>query len=167
MKKILTYMTVFAAVLMCFTSCEKNKDPEPTEIAANLAGDWQGYIQEYKRYGDTGNDYRVNDDQKWVVMRFNKTHETGGNGYQVEFKNDHMSQLAGNDAKNEFTWLVTSSRIEITYNTWDRVYFQFDKNNFPTSSSFKGDWFIFSQKYKFQFDYTKREFKDWGKYFNI
>jgi hypothetical protein len=167
MKKILTYMTVFAAVVMCLTGCKKDKDPEPSEIATNLVGDWQGWIQEYKRYGDAGNDYRVNDDRKWVVMRFNKTHETGGKGYQVEFKNSYMYETAGDDCKNEFTWLVTSSGIEITYKTWDAVFFQFDKESFPTSSSFKGDLYVFSQKYKYQFDYTKRTFNEWRNYFNF
>ena len=167
MKKILTNMTLLFAVMMCFTSCKKEEEIDLSEIATNLAGDWQGTIQEYKRYGDVGNDYRVNDDEKWVVLRFNKTHETGGNGYQVEFKNSYMADIPGNDAKNEFTWLVTKGQIKITYKTWDAVYFNFDSNNQPTPNRFWGECYVTSQKYMYRFNYTKTTFNDWGKYFNI
>lgn len=169
MKKIFTYLTVCAAVMMVFTGCKKEEEFEPAEVATNLVGDWQGHIQEFKRYGDTGNTYNPNRGRKWVVMRFNKTTDTEGTGYQLEFNNEFMNNTPGADDMSRFNWKVREGRIEITYLTsgWDEVYMTYDKKSRDNinGSVFKGEFMTYSGQYKFVFDYSKKTFTGWDTYF--
>jgi len=170
MKKILTYVTVFAVVLMCLTACEKEKEFEPAEVANNLIGDWQGHIQEYKRMGDTGTNYYPNDDRKYVVMQFNKTTETEGTGYQLEFKNESKFKNGTESDKSKFDWKVREGRIEITYHQdgWSEVYMTYDKKSRDniSGSVFKGEFITYKGNYKYVIDLNKKYFAEWNKYFN-
>ncbi len=165
MKRLFTYVTLFAAIILCMSSCKKDEEKERNEVANNLVGDWQGYIQEWKSYDSNKTSYIPNHERRWVCMRFNRSSDSSsGTGYQIEFKNEFMNNTPDADDMNEFNWRVNGDHLEITYKTWDAIYLEFKKSTI-NGSDFKGSFFTFSKVYKYEFDYKRKAFDDWDKYF--
>ncbi len=161
MKRVFTYMTVFAAIAMMtlVTSCKKN-EKDPFDVATGIiAKDWQGYLQDQK---ENGSDWKDMDRTK-IIIHFEKTGETPfqGIGYQLELEDD------GNvKDKNKFKWYISSDRIDIDYDTWSDVFIEYNNDGFQVDATrFKGEMHD-GKQHRYLFDLTPTPAIDWTKYFS-
>ncbi|MBR1503787.1 MAG: hypothetical protein IJ618_07905 [Prevotella sp.] len=161
MKKVFTYMTIFAAIAMMtlVTSC-KNSDKDPNDVANGiLAKDWQGYLEDQKESGSSWKEM----DRTKVTIHFEKTAASPfqGIGYQLELEDDGSVK-----DKNKFTWTISSDRINIDYETWTDVFIEFNHDVFQVDANqFRGEMYD-GKQHRYLFDLKPTPAVDWTKYFS-
>jgi len=160
MKKLFTYMTIFAAMTMMM-SCSKD-EKEPVQVSKDITGkDWQGYMDTYK--GNNGA-WKNMDERSFVVIRFNgAANALKGDGYQLEFKNSTMSGDPSD--KSAFRWEIENGELHIAYTAgWTDVWIDYN-NCTVTSETFNGDMYDHNE-HKYTFWLKAGVSIDWTKYFN-
>lgn len=170
MKKLLTCMTMIAAMAVMTVSCSKDDDKDTPaqrlEFANKLTmngttATWEGTDQ--RQFKELGN--WVNKSQSYVVIRFdrNSTTDTQGTGVVLTFQNSYKEDFK---ERSEFTWNFNNDQLHINYRRsgWQPVYAEYRTNELIIDNSgFKGFWFE-STDTRYQFSYIKSNFTDWDKY---
>lgn len=162
MKKIFTCATVLFAAFLMFSSCNKDDNRDPKEVANLLIDyDWQGYQDAYKKNGSSWVD---NDERTYNVLKFKKSLSgaLSGTGYLLQFESEYMN--TNPDVVN-IIWRITDDRIEIEYDLpgWKGVYINFN-DAVINENSFKGEMFD-RYDHKYVFNFAKKRYSDWDKYF--
>lgn len=175
MKKLISFMAIFAAMAMtmAFVSC--GGDDDDTDSAANrlafankltqngLSCTWEGLSMQQRKEMGSWNDER----QMYAVMRFDRTatSETQGTGILLFFENSYKESFIEG---SEFTWTFSDDMLRLSYRRggWKAQYAEYRTSELVINgNTFNGTLFE-STDFKYRFNFTKSTFTDWAKYIN-
>jgi hypothetical protein len=167
MKKLLIFMTMFAAAALLTVSCSKDDDDkDPAVVVKDLTStDWQGEVKELRKR--SGGSWEDGSQTHWAVMRFRAegTKALSGIGYQLEYRNEHTTAENKTD-ESSFTWRIDGDKIRIIYNNreWHSLYINYNDANI-NASVFTGEMIDNEDdRYKFLFNFSKTTFSELDHY---
>ena len=162
MKKLFIYMTMFLAAALFTVSCSNDDDDRSPEEIADLltAGDWQGFHRDYLKDGGSW----VIQNSQFIVIRFVRpgNRATNGTGTQLAFKSATLNEF---EESSDFVWSIDGDVINISYTAgWDAVHANRKSDIQLDANKFSGNWFPGNTDHRYEFDYDRKSFADWGKY---
>ena len=98
------FTTIFTVMLMAALSLSLVSCDEDAEVAATLAGTWQGNVYAYSRYN--GREYRAAESK----VQFNSGYNSG-DGYWIDYYNDAPYSYQA----SHITWHVRNTNIYIHF----------------------------------------------------
>ena len=98
------FTTIFTVMLMAALSLSLVSCDEDAEVAATLAGTWQGNVDAYSRYN--GREYRAAESK----VQFNSGYNSG-DGYWIDYYNDAPYSYQA----SHITWYVRNTNIYIHF----------------------------------------------------
>jgi len=170
MKKLLSYITIFAAMAMMMTSCSKDEETDTEANRLNFTNllmqnktsfTWEGLETAQRKELGHWNDEKT----RYVVIRFDRatTESTTGTGRLIAFENSWKQAFI---ESSDFKWYFNNDMLYLEWKHagWQTAHAEYRTNELTISGDkFNGYWFE-KTDFRWQFNYTKSSFIDWDKY---
>ncbi|MBO7046597.1 MAG: hypothetical protein J6W38_09670 [Prevotella sp.] len=172
MKKLLSFMTIVAAIAMIMTGCKKDEETDSesnrlvftnTMLQNKTSFAWEGLETAQRKEMGSWNDEKT----RYVVIRFDRstTESTSGTGRLVAFRNSYKEDFV---ESSDFRWYFNNDMLYIEWKQsgWQTAHAEYRTSELVVNAnSFIGYCFE-KTDFRWQFNYTKSSFSDWDKYAN-